>query len=86
MPQVTVGRWGNSLAVRIPGELAARIGLHDGAPVEIDGDGETLVIRPAASRQTLEAMFAGKSAGDWRAIYADAYDWGPDIGRELVPE
>jgi antitoxin MazE len=86
MPQVTIGRWGNSLAVRIPGELAAQIGLRDGASVEIDGTDGGLVIRPAVPRVTVEAMFAGKPAAEWRALYEAAYDWGPDVGREIVPE
>ena len=36
MSIVTVGRWGNSLAIRIPGDIAACAGLRDGEPVEVE--------------------------------------------------
>jgi hypothetical protein len=31
-------------------------------------------------------MFAGKPPQTWRALYRDAYDWGPDEGRERIEE
>ena len=33
---------------------------------------------------TLTELFRGRSPEEWRAIYKDAYDWGPDLGREIV--
>lgn len=42
--------------------------------------------RRAARRFTLEELFAGKSPQEWREDYAGAYDWGPDLGREIVEE
>ncbi len=38
----------------------------------------------ADPRITLEKLFRGRSAGEWRAEYAGAFDWGPDLGREIV--
>ena len=40
----------------------------------------------AAPRFTLEKLFAGRSPENWRREYAGAYDWGPDVGREVVEE
>ena len=34
----------------------------------------------------LEELFAGKSSREWREAYAGAFDWGPDVGREIVEE
>jgi hypothetical protein len=34
----------------------------------------------------LEELFHGKSPKEWRAEYAEAFDWGPDVGREVVEE
>lgn len=48
-----------------------------------DGD---IVIRRAAPRFTLEELFRGKSPEEWRDLYRDAFDWGPDVGREIVAE
>jgi len=53
--------------------------------VESDGTDDALVMRPAAPRITLAAVFAGKPAAEWRALYAYACDRGPDIGLEIVP-
>jgi antitoxin component of MazEF toxin-antitoxin module len=86
MVQVTVGRWGNNLAVRLPGEIVDAIKLRDGERVEIEAHDGEAVIRRAQSRITLEDLFRGKSVDAWRADYAGAYDWGADIGREIIPE
>ncbi|HYI72177.1 MAG TPA: AbrB/MazE/SpoVT family DNA-binding domain-containing protein, partial [Skermanella sp.] len=40
MMQVQLARWGNSLGLRIPKELAGRLGLKDGARVEIEAEGD----------------------------------------------
>ena len=86
MGQVTVGKWGNNLAVRLPSEVVQAICLHDGERVDIStADGE-IVIRRVQPRVTLDALFQGRSQDEWRAAYADAYDWGPDFGREIIPE
>lgn len=34
----------------------------------------------------LEQLFAGRAPAEWRALYAEAFDWGPDIGREAVQD
>jgi len=86
MSQVTVGRWGKSLAIRLPGEVARAAGIGDGERVEIEAHGSDIVIRTAAPRVTLQDLFAGKSPQEWRATYAGAFDWGPDVGREAVEE
>ena len=84
--EVIVGKWGKNLAVRIPGEVAKATRLSDGERVEIDTHDGDIVIRRAAPRFTLEKLFRGKSPKAWRAIYAKAFDWGPDVGREAVED
>jgi len=44
------------------------------------------VLRRAVPHFTLEELFRGKSPEEWRAAYAGAFDWGPDVGREVVEE
>jgi antitoxin MazE len=82
MSQAIVGRWGKSLAVRIPGEVANAAGISGGERVEVEARDGNIVIRRAAPRFTVEELFRGKTARQWRALYAGAYDWGADIGRE----
>ena len=86
MTQVTVGKWRNNLAVRLPGDIVQAIRLHDGERVEVEVQDGGIVIRRAESPVVLEELFAGKTAEEWRAAYASAYDWGPDLGREVVAE
>ena len=86
MPQAIVGRWGRSLAVRIPGEVADAAGIDGGERVEVEARDGDIVIRRAVPRFTLKELFQGKRPEEWRAAYAGAYDWGPDVGREAVEE
>ncbi|HEV2171700.1 MAG TPA: hypothetical protein VGR40_12170 [Candidatus Binatus sp.] len=86
MPRVTVGRWGKNLAVRFPREIVEAAGLADGEQVEIGARVGQVLIRRAAPQFSLEELFAGKSAREWRAEYSGAFDWGPDAGREAFEE
>jgi antitoxin MazE len=84
MTRATVGKWGKSLAIRIPGDLAVMTGIADGSQVDVEAQAEGIVIRPAVPRLTLEILFKGQTAEQWRRAYADAFDWGPDVGREII--
>jgi len=81
-----VGRWGKNLAIRFPAELAEAARLNEGERVEIALSGGEVVIRKLPGEATIEALFAGKSPEAWRALYHDAFDWGPDRGRERLDE
>jgi antitoxin MazE len=78
--QVQVARWGNSLGVRIPKDIAGRVGLAEGTRVEIEAEDDRIVISFARPRFRLEDMLAGMTP---EALH-DAFDWGPDAGREAV--
>ena len=84
--QVMVGKWGNNLAVRLPGEVVQAAKLHDGERVDIGTEDGAIVIRRVQPRVALAALFGGKTAEEWRAAYADAHDWGADVGQEVVPD
>jgi antitoxin MazE len=86
MMHARVGRWGNNLAVRLPGEIIRAVPLRDGDDVEIEAKADTIVIRRREPAVTLAGLFQGRTAEEWRAVYAGAYDWGPDIGCEVVEE
>jgi antitoxin MazE len=86
MSHVTVGKWGKNLAVRFPGDVAREVGLREGEQVEIEAQDGALIIRHAQPHFTLDELFRGRSPKAWRAAYASAYDWGDDVGREVVEE
>jgi antitoxin MazE len=45
--QVRVARWGNSLGLRIPKDVARRIGLREGARVDVEAEGDRIfTLRP----------------------------------------
>ncbi|MBN8874783.1 MAG: AbrB/MazE/SpoVT family DNA-binding domain-containing protein [Rhodospirillales bacterium] len=86
MTHVVLGRWGKGLALRVPQEVATAVGLHEGDTVEIETKDGAITIRARPAPMTVETMFAGKSSAEWRALYREAFDWGPDLGREAVEE
>ena len=86
MTRAIVGRWGKNLAVRFPAEIADAARLTEGERVEIAAAGDEVVIRKLPAQEGVEAMFAGRRPDEWRALYRDAFDWGPDRGRERVEE
>jgi len=86
MSQVTVGKWGKNLAVRLPGEIVKTARLSNGERMEVRARDGDIVIRRAVPRFTLKELFAGKRPAQWRAAYAGAFEWGPDVGREAVEE
>ena len=85
MVVATIGKWGNSLALRIPGDVAAAARLGAGDAVEVEARADGVLVRPVVRRVTAAELFAGRSEAAWRALYADAYDWGEAKGREAVP-
>ena len=86
MTRAVIGRWGKNLAIRVSGEIASQASLHDGQRLEVETGTDQIVIRRAKPRYTLGQMFAGKAPTEWRAIYASSYDWGLDVGREIIDE
>ncbi len=75
-----IARWGNSLGIRIPSDIAARVGLTEGAAVEIEARGDRVVISSARPRYKLEDLLVGMSSKEMHK----EFDWGPDRGREVV--
>ena len=75
-----ISRWGNSLGVRIPRQIAESVGLTEGARVEIAADDGRVVITPAVRRYTIEELVSDMTIDNVRK----AFDWGRDMGREEV--
>jgi antitoxin MazE len=84
--QVIVGKWGKNLAIRFPGAIAKAARLSDGDRVEIETRDGEIIIRRGPTHFILEDLFKGKTSAQWRAEYADAFDWGPEVGREIVED
>lgn len=86
MTQAVLGRWGKNLAVRFSHDIESKLGLREGETLDIETTPDQIIVRRIAPAVTADQLFAGKSPGEWRALYQDAYAWGPDIGQEIIEE
>jgi len=77
--QTQIGKWGNSLAVRIPGAYAKDLHLKEGMDLEVSLVEGQLVLRPVRKQFTLEELLAQITPenihGEW--------DTGPAVGKEV---
>lgn len=78
--QVRVARWGNSLGVRVPKDIAARVGLRQGARVQIEAEGRRIVISVASPVYQLEDLLQDMTPQAMHQVL----QWGEDLGREVV--
>jgi antitoxin MazE len=78
--QVQVTKWGNSLGIRVPKEVATRVGLSEGSRVEVTADGDRIIISAERPVYTLDELLVGMTPD---AMH-EAFDWGPDVGDEVV--
>jgi len=74
-----VAKWGNSLAIRIPKNIADQINLKEGASISIDVTDNNIVITPKQRKYTLEELLAGSKSND----FDGEFDWGEAVGEEL---
>jgi antitoxin component of MazEF toxin-antitoxin module len=82
MSQVTIGRWGKNLAVRLPGEVVRAIGVTDGERVEIEAKGHDIVIRRAEAQARADALAAAEEI----IAEAEHYSLGEISIRELIDD
>jgi antitoxin MazE len=73
-----VGKWGNSLAVRIPGTYAKELQLKDGMELEVTRLDDGLLLRPRKHEYTLEELLDQIKPEN---VHGET-DWGPAVGRE----
>lgn len=79
--QIQLSKWGNSLGIRIPKDVARKLGLSENSRVDLSIEGDRIMISPGRPVYSLDELLAGMTPEAMR----DAYDWGLDIGRENVP-
>ncbi len=76
-----VQRWGNSLAVRIPADLAESCALTEGTELEVRHEAGVIVLVPDRLRRRRYAL-ARLVAGITRRNRPELVDWGRPRGRE----
>jgi antitoxin MazE len=78
MTRTQIGKWGNSLAVRLPGTYAKDLGLTEGMDLEVSVVNGGLLLRPQKKEYSLEELVAQITPEN---IHEET-DWGPVFGRE----
>ncbi len=73
-----VGKWGNSLAVRIPGAYAKDLGLQEGMELQVTVVDGGLLLRPEKKEFSLEELVEGITPEN---LHRET-DWGSPRGRE----
>ena len=74
-----VGKWGNSLAVRIPGVYARELDLKEGTELDMTRVNGGLLLRPRKRDYTLEELLQQIKPEN---IHGET-DWGPPVGGEV---
>ncbi len=80
--QITTSRWGNSLGVRIPKNIAETVGLSVGDSVDVEAKDGQIVISLRRPHYRLADLLVGMTPGAMHELF----DWGPDVGREIIDE
>lgn len=77
--EVTIQKWGNSLAIRIPGSYAKDIRLQQGSCVDLIKGKDKLVIMPKKPGLKLKNLLAGITADN---VHNEEFTEGP-VGKEI---
>jgi len=84
MTQIKVGKWGKSLALRVPLEIAQDLGLNDGESVEIEVVDGDMVIRRSSAREA--ALADARAAAEEIIANRKSHTLGDVTIRELIDE
>jgi len=77
--QTTLNKWGNSLAVRIPKNLADELNLHEGSSLDLHAENDRIIIEKCENKQKLLAMLAKVTKDN---IHEETQTGGP-VGNEF---
>ncbi len=72
-----ISKWGNSLAIRIPADVAEELGFSEGDQVKIEGrDGRLVAEKQMTLNEALDSLrkLRGLIPADYKFKRSDAYD------------
>ena len=77
-----IQKWGNSLGVRIPKEIAHKINIREGSVVSFSVEGDARILsRLTSTKYTLAELLKNFDKKTQHKLI----DWGPDVGAEILP-
>ncbi|HKP54340.1 MAG TPA: AbrB/MazE/SpoVT family DNA-binding domain-containing protein [Chloroflexia bacterium] len=75
-----IGKWGNSLSVRIPKGIAEELHLQEDSEVEVSVEEARLIIAPVARPvYSLDQLLSGVTSENLH----NEMEWGPSAGKEV---
>jgi antitoxin MazE len=76
-----IQKWGNSLAVRIPANLASQVALQEGSVVDVIAEHGNIVLVPQSKKKySLDELLKDCKPAQ---LHGET-DWGADVGREVI--
>ena len=80
-----VTKWGNSLALRIPQEIAEKYSLYDGARVVLMETQKGALISPVKEKLAPKKLPSLKKAlANFVPAMIEKVPWGNDVGGEII--
>jgi antitoxin MazE len=76
--QAQIGKWGNSLAVRIPGAYAKDLDLEEGTDLDVSLVEGGILLRPRPKQYSLEELVSRITPEN---VHEET-NWGQAVGRE----
>lgn len=76
--EAVVQKWGNSLGVRIPNLIIRELSLKNGSVVDINDNGNEIVIKPVQKNRLSEML----NEINEQNIHGEI-DWGRPVGKEV---
>jgi antitoxin MazE len=71
-----IQKWGNSLGLRIPGDVVHQLRLAENSQLELRVEAGSIVLQPQLSREDMINQITDQNRHD-------LVDWGPRRGREI---
>ncbi|RCJ17636.1 MazF family transcriptional regulator [Nostoc sp. ATCC 43529] len=74
-----IGKWGNSLAIRIPRSIAEQADITEGTAINFSVEGNSIVITPQKRKKyTLDELLEGMTSDKFHP----EFDIGNSVGKE----
>lgn len=80
---LTISKWGNSLAIRIPKETLDTLNLENQDKVNLNVDKGKIILTPKKPKSSLEKLFEGYH-GTPKDYPFETVDKGKPVGHELI--
>jgi antitoxin MazE len=85
--KVTIAKWGNSTAVRLPKSVSTDLGLVPGVQLDLVIKDDGILLRtPAKSSKRLLAEMLAEAKRLGPGFEPETIDWGPDRGSEIIDD